>query len=140
LVLAAAFVVGTWVFGWTAVAWLAAAWALLSVLRDSRSPTPAGGASGAKPPSFPALESAAGAVLAWAVLIAIATARDSRWVIARGVADATGLGSWALAIIALAFAGLLAWSAARVTIGVIQLLPYFMRVPWEFPDRPKRSI
>lgn len=103
-VLTFSFVVATLTVGWWGVPAVAAAWAFW-VRRGGRSRV------------APAGIAAAGAALAWALLLAWTAARGPLVQLARTLGAVVGVPGAVLVVLTLAFSALLAWSAAMLVDG-----------------------
>jgi hypothetical protein len=108
--LAPAFALATWAFGWWTVPVLAAAWGAARA-RGTRRPVESAIDRG------PA-EAAAAALVAWGALLAAAAARGPVGALAGGLAELIGAPAAALVVLTLVFPALLAWSAAAAARGL----------------------
>jgi hypothetical protein len=102
--LAAAFALATWAFGWWTVPALAAAW---GAVRARGAPAPGGAPMNRSP-----AEAGLAALLAWAALLAMAAARGPAGALAGRLAGVMRIPAPALVVVTLVFPAALAWSAA----------------------------
>jgi hypothetical protein len=96
-ILAAAFALGTWVFGWLAVPGVAVAWGIIARSR-----------------ARPAIEASLASVIAWTGLFVSDALRGPVLMVGKGIGSAIGVSGAMLLLLSLVFAALLAWSAAVV--------------------------
>ena len=95
VLLALAFSLGTWVFGWWAVPVIAALWGLL-----------------ARGSVIPGVTAAASAALGWAILLGVDAVPGRLGVLMERVAPVLRLPGIVLAVVAVLFAAAVAWAAA----------------------------
>ena len=101
--LAVAFALATAAFGWWTVPLLGAVW---------------GGV--ASPGTRPASTAGAAACLGWVLLLAWTATQGPVWVLAQRVGGVMALPGWLFAVLTVAFAALLAGSAAGLVFGVLR--------------------
>ena len=101
--LALAFALATAMFGWWTVPLLGAVW---------------GGV--ASPSTRPASTAGGAAALGWVLLLVATAMQGPVWVLARRVGGVMALPGWLFLVLTVAFAALLAGSAAGVVFGVLR--------------------
>lgn len=104
--LAIAFALATWSAGWWSVCVVAAAWPWIA--RDAR---------------HPVLEATAGALLAWAGILAWTAVTGPLGELLRRVGGIFGAPGWALVAGTLVYGILLAWSSATISAAAARLRP-----------------